>query len=135
VALSRWAAADQLHRSAKETAAMMFAHAGRCEACVADDLLYAKAIGSDRVFFVCAACSAAGVERPTEHLPAWEQSITGRIRELAPMGWTLATSSEVGDRLVAKEVDNFYEELIAHYPGFQFRSGFSAEPSDGADGG
>jgi hypothetical protein len=130
-----WLRAADRKRSAKETAAMMFAHAGRCEACVADDLLYAKAIGSDRVFFVCAACSAAGVERPTEHLPAWEQSITGRIRELAPMGWTLATSSEVGDRLVAKEVDNFYEELIAHYPGFQFRSGFSAEPSDGADGG
>jgi len=114
---------------------MMFAHAGWCEACVADDLLYAKAIGSDRVFFVCAACSAAGAERPTEHLPAWEQSIRDRIEELAPMGWTLATSSEVGGRLVAKEVNDFYEELIADFPGFQFRSRFNAEPSDGADGG
>ncbi len=114
---------------------MMFAHAGLCEACRADDLLYAKALGSDRMFFVCAACSAAGVERPTEHLPPWEQSISDRSQELAPRGWTLATSSEAGDRRVTKEVDDCYEELIAHYPGFQFRSGFSAEPSDGADGG
>ncbi|HMP59547.1 MAG TPA: hypothetical protein PKD86_09360, partial [Gemmatales bacterium] len=108
--------------------AMLFAHAGWCEACVATDLLYAKALASERIFFVCAACTAAGVERPTPNLPSWEQSIKDRVQELAPMGWTLATPSEVGGRPVEKEADDFYEELIAWYPGFQFRSRVSAEP-------
>lgn len=100
---------------------MLFAHAGKCDACVADDLLVAKAIGSEHTFFVCAACCAAGFDRPTSDLPAWEQSIKDRHQQLAPNGWTLALASEVDSCVVAKEVDDLYEDLIAWYPGFQFR--------------
>lgn len=100
----------------------MFAHAGYCGACLAHDLLIARAVGSGRVFFVCAACSAAGVDRPTPDLPSWEQSIKDRVQDLAPNGWTLAVVSEVDSCLVEKEVDDRYEELIAWSPGFQFRS-------------
>jgi hypothetical protein len=100
----------------------MFAHAGWCDACAAHDLLIAKAIDSGSTFFICAACAAAGVDRPTPELPPWEQSIKNRAQDLAPNGWTLALASEVDSRQVAIEVDNRYEELIAWYPGFQFRS-------------
>lgn len=105
---------------------MLFAHAGWCDACVANDLLFARAIGSGRTFYVCAACTAAGFERPTPELPPWEQSIRERVQDIAPNGWTLALVSETDNRVVAKEVDDLYEDLIAWYPGFQFRSNVSA---------
>lgn len=109
---------------------MKFAHAGICEACVADDLLFARAAGSGRIFFVCAACYAAGTEPPTASFPPWEQSITHRHNDLAPLGWTLASSAEVersGGRSVSKEAHEDYEDLIAHYPGFRFREVESSE--------
>src|SRR5262249_50674845 len=105
-------------------------HAGWCQACLAQDLLFARAIGSDRIFFICAACTAAGLERPTPQLTPWEQSITQRSEDLAPMGWTLAFPSEVERHYpdqVEKEADEHYEVLIASYPGFRFRSRESAE--------
>ncbi len=74
---------------------MSFARAGWCDACVADDLLFARAVGSGRIFFVCAACTAAGTDKPTAALPPWEQSITQRVEALAPSGWTLALVDEV----------------------------------------
>jgi hypothetical protein len=114
---------------------MLFAHAGWCQACVARDLLFARAIGSGRIFFVCAACTAAGVERPTADLPPWEQSIKDRSQALAPMGWTLAFASEVGSDQVENEVDESYEDVIAWYPGFQYRSGGSVEPAAAPDRG
>jgi hypothetical protein len=105
---------------------MLFAHAGKCDACVAHDLLVARAIGSGRTFFVCAACCAAGFDRPTSDLPAWEQSIKDRHQHLAPNGWTLALASEVDIHLLEKEVDDLYEDVIASYPGFRYRSSVSA---------
>ena len=103
---------------------MSFAHAGWCEACVAHDLLFARAIGSGRIFYVCAACTAAGMERPTSDLSPTEQSILHRGHSLAPQGWMLALTSEL-DRdsatQVEKEAGEDYEAVIAWYPGFHSR--------------
>lgn len=113
---------------------MIFAHAGWCQACVADDLLFAKAVGSGRIFFVCAACTAASVMRPTADSPSSEQSIKNRIQDLAPMGWTLALASEVDSNRVEKEVGDFYEKLVAWYPGFRFRASGTTEQNSATNG-
>jgi len=105
---------------------MRFAHAGRCEACVAEDLLFARAINTGRIFFVCAACTAAGAERPTSAMSPWEQSISFLHEELAPIGWSLALEEEVERDFpgqVMKEANPNYERLVAWYPGFRFRAG------------
>lgn len=103
---------------------MRFAHAGWCQACLAEDLLYAKAIEGGSIFYICAACTAAGRQPPTADASPGDQSITKHLDTLAPGGWTLALSSELEDsqRQVEKEADQSYEQLIAWFPGFHFRS-------------
>lgn len=103
---------------------MPFAHAGWCEACVARDLLFARAVHSGKIFFVCAACTAANDEPPTGDLSPHEQSISARHLRLAPDGWTLASRAEAeaaGHRVEADAPPN-YEKLIDWYPGFHYRT-------------
>ena len=99
---------------------MSFAHAGWCEACIARDLLFARANRSGQIFFVCAACSAAGTHPPTSSRPPQEQSIFELHSLLAPDGWQLASREEVeaSGRRVAAVAPETYKELVSHYPGF-----------------
>lgn len=103
---------------------MTFAHAGWCDACVARDLLFARAVHTGKLFFVCAACAAAGENPPTSDLSAVEQSIVDRHAVLAPFGWTLAlrAEAEVAGCIVVSDAPKNYEELIDWYPGFQYRT-------------
>ena len=96
----------------------MFVSAGWCEACVARDLLFARAVGSGRVFFVCAACGAAG-----QSPDACEAHIREGHARLAPDGWTLASCEEVecagfGQRIEGAALES-YADLISWYPGFR----------------
>jgi hypothetical protein len=92
---------------------------------LADDLLFARAVGSGRIFFICAACAAAGTDKPTAAAPSRDQSIIERVEVLAPSGWTLALVDEA-ERCypgqVKKAAAADYEELVTGFPGFCFRS-------------
>ena len=96
----------------------MFVLAGWCEECVARDLLFARSVDTGRIFYVCAACGAAGTEI---------NNCAAHIREvhqvLAPGGWTLALRGEIeandlGDK-IAGDASEEYADLISWYPGFQ----------------
>lgn len=97
----------------------MFAKAGSCEACLADDLLFARDLDSGRIFLVCAACGSAGVENSDTSLT----DIRKAHQYLAPSGWTLASPEEVeaagfGSMVVGDAPDG-YVNLISWYPGLR----------------
>lgn len=93
-------------------------HAGTCDACVAEDLLFATCRASGAIFYVCAACCAADRARPQN--TAADADVFER---LAPGGWRFATPDEVAAKGLAgrvlNEVDsNVYRDLVANYPSY-----------------
>lgn len=94
----------------------MFVSAGMCEACGAEDLLFARELRTNRIFLVCAACGAAGYDKENS------DHIVDVHTELAPAGWTMASLEEVMaagfGRLITGEASSNYAALILWYPGF-----------------
>src|SRR4051812_47186742 len=96
----------------------MLVSAGWGQACVARDLLFARALGSGRVFFICAACGAAGRSHDDCGV-----HISEAHARLAPEGWTLASRQEAEssgyDRRIEGPAPESYAGLISWYPGFR----------------
>jgi hypothetical protein len=95
-----------------------------CEACAGIDLLFARALDSGRIFFVCGGCAAAGAEIDDCDTCV---SIRDLHTVLAPHGWTLASRDEVeaaglSHLVIDDNPDDDYVNLISWYPGFQFPS-------------
>jgi hypothetical protein len=84
---------------------------------VAQDLLFARNLETGQIFFVCAACGAAGNKADT-----CDRHIRDAVPDLAPSGWSLATRGEVEaaglGEMVAGPASEDYAEIISWYPGF-----------------
>lgn len=68
--------------------------AGSCGCCVHEDVCFGYAISDGRVFFVCPACCAAGLEPPDSdgEIPL---ALDWMVWDFANGPWRLATDSEV----------------------------------------
>ena len=94
---------------------------GSCDFCGAADLLFARPVDSDTLFFVCAACGHGATVANGNYFP-----IADIAHSVAANGWMLAVATDVPDaESVGKVLDtqksNNYQSLIAHYSGLILR--------------
>lgn len=96
-----------------------------CEACLADDLLVARALDSSAVFFVCAACCIVTSKPPTSNESCLDQDRNEVLARMAPHGWELMTVTEAQTANVpdssTRTDPELYQELIKWLPGFRMR--------------